>query len=61
MHNKSLLTFETEQTGEITIDLKSNNKNHFLILTDNGKRLPKDLNIDNLDSFGLRNMKLLAK
>jgi len=59
--NSFKYAFDKGQKGEIKIDLKQEGKNYILSLSDNGKGLPKDLDIDNLDSFGLSIMTLLAK
>ncbi len=59
--NSFKYAFDKDQSGEINIQLNQEGKNYILTLSDNGKGLPKDLNIDQLDSFGLGIMKLLAK
>ena len=59
--NSFKYAFDKEQNGVIKMDLKTQGKNYKLILSDNGKGLPKDLDLKKLDSFGLTIMPLLAK
>ncbi len=59
--NSFKYAFDEQSNGKITIDLIEKGRNYVLKLTDNGKGLPPDLDIDNLDSFGLSIMQLLAK
>jgi two-component sensor histidine kinase len=51
----------SENGGNISIDFHSDAYNHYLILKDNGKGLPSDFDKDNLRSFGLEIMPLLAE
>jgi two-component sensor histidine kinase len=41
--------------------LKEENNQYHLQLADNGKGLPKDFDIDSLDSFGMETIKLLTQ
>ena len=59
--NSYKYAFNNFENGLINITLTSNENNYHLYLKDNGKGLPKDFNIDNLDSFGIETMQLLAK
>ena len=59
--NSFKYAFDEQSNGKITIDLIEKGRNYILKLSDNGKGLPPDLDIDNLDSFGLSIMQLLAK
>lgn len=47
--------------GTILIEMKEDNQNLLLSLSDNGKGLPKDFNLKQTESFGLRIIKLLTK
>lgn len=47
--------------GTILIEMKEDHQNLFLLLSDNGKGLPKNFNIQKTESFGLRVIKLLAQ
>jgi len=49
-----------ENGGEINIDFKSDNDNHYLTLKDNGKGLPDDFNIENLRSLGMSIIPMFA-
>ncbi len=59
--NSFKYAFAPGQAGLIKIDLIDNAQNYTLILKDNGKGLPPDLDLQNLDSFGLSIMQLLSK
>ena len=59
--NSFKYAFDGQSNGKITIDLIEKGRNYVLKLSDNGKGLPPDLDIENLDSFGLSIMQLLAK
>ena len=59
--NSFKYAFDEQSHGKITIDLIEKGRNYVLKLTDNGKGLPPDLDIEHLDSFGLSIMQLLAK
>lgn len=59
--NSYKYAFEGNQLGTIDINLISNNKEYQLVLKDNGKGLPTDFDINNLDSFGLETIQLLTK
>ena len=59
--NSFKYAFENTSNPKIEIDLKDKGRHYILKLSDNGKGFSKDLDIDNLDSFGLSIMKLLAK
>jgi len=49
-----------EKGGEIRINFKSDNDNHYLTLKDNGKGLPDDFNIENLRSLGMSIIPMFA-
>ena len=51
--NSYKYAFDDDETGVIDIAIKSENEAYYLLLKDNGKGLPKDFDIDNLDSFGM--------
>lgn len=53
--------FNPEQKGSIVIVLDENANTYSLSLKDNGKGLPADFDINNLDSFGLETIQLLTK
>ncbi len=59
--NSFKYAFERQTAGKIDIDLIEHGRNYILKLSDNGKGLPPDFDMDQLDSFGLNIMKLLAK
>ncbi len=59
--NSFKYAFEPGQKGMIQINMSEKNNQFHLQLSDNGKGLPNDLDIDDLDSFGLHIMKLLTK
>ncbi|MCB9248898.1 MAG: HAMP domain-containing protein [Ignavibacteriales bacterium] len=47
--------FDSEMSGEIRIDMGHNENNKLILkISDNGKGIPKDLNIEESDSLGLR-------
>ncbi len=48
-------------SGEITIVIQDDTNALNISLSDNGKGLPENLNLDNLTTYGLRIMKLLSK
>ena len=50
-----------KEGGNITIVMNLKQNNFHFSLADNGKGLPKDINIDDLDSFGLDIIKLFAE
>jgi two-component sensor histidine kinase len=47
--------------GQISIAIKQNENEYVLALSDNGCGLPDDFDIDEIDSFGMRIMKLLSE
>jgi len=47
--------------GAILIEVVTEGSNYELVLSDNGKGLPLDFNLQNLKSFGLRIIKLLSE
>ncbi|HLW32941.1 MAG TPA: hypothetical protein VKX40_11805, partial [Aequorivita sp.] len=47
--------------GIISIRFKEEKDHYNLNLSDNGKGLPADFNIDTLDSFGMETIKLLTQ
>ena len=59
--NSFKYAFAPGQHGMIEIDLIENKQNYILNLKDNGKGIPKDLDLQNLESFGLSIMQLLSK
>lgn len=59
--NSYKYAFDDDETGVIDIAIKSENEAYYLLLKDNGKGLPKDFDIDNLDSFGMETIQLLTK
>ncbi|QOD60045.1 hypothetical protein H9I45_11915 [Polaribacter haliotis] len=50
-----------EKEGNIIIEMKDKGQEYLLTLSDNGKGLPKDFDIEQIETFGLRIMKLLTK
>ncbi|WP_340201980.1 tetratricopeptide repeat protein [Ascidiimonas sp. W6] len=50
-----------EKEGEVRIAVSETNSNLELVLSDNGKGLPKNFDIQTSESFGLRIMKLLSE
>lgn len=59
--NSYKYAFEDQKEGTIHITLTSQDNVYKLTLKDNGKGLPKDFDIDELDSFGLETIQLLTK
>ncbi|SFS84881.1 Two-component sensor histidine kinase, contains HisKA and HATPase domains [Zhouia amylolytica] len=59
--NSYKYAFNDTEKGIIDINLSSNSKSYTLSLKDNGKGLPKDFDIDSLDSFGLETIQLLTQ
>ncbi len=59
--NSYKYAFEDDENGQIIIALTSDKKQYQLSLKDNGKGLPKEFNINDLDSFGLETIQLLTK
>ena len=53
--------FPNNEKGNIKIGIQEKNNHFILLLSDNGIGLPKGINIDELNSFGLQIMKLLSK
>ncbi|WP_298509074.1 tetratricopeptide repeat protein [uncultured Kordia sp.] len=53
--------FSDDEDGIINISLTSDDVNYHLTLQDNGKGLPQDFNIEDLDSFGMEIIQLLTK
>ncbi len=47
--------------GEVTIKMTDQGKNYILALSDNGKGLPDNFDIEQTETFGLRIIKLLTK
>ena len=50
-----------DSKGIINIEMKVQEKNYLLALSDNGKGLPSGFDIEQVETFGLRYVKLLAK
>ncbi len=59
--NSYKYAFEDQKEGSIYIALTSQDNVYKLVLKDNGKGLPKDFDINQLDSFGLETIQLLTK
>lgn len=59
--NSYKYAFDDNELGKISISLTSDHSNYHLSLADNGKGLPTDFNIDDLDSFGMETIQLLTK
>jgi len=59
--NSYKYAFDDKAKGTINIVLTSDESKYKLLLKDNGKGLPKDFDIDELDSFGLETIQLLTK
>lgn len=59
--NSYKYAFDNDEQGIITIELTSDHSNYHLTLKDNGKGLPKNFNIEELDSFGMETIQLLTK
>lgn len=59
--NSYKYAFEDQKEGTIHIALTSQDTIYKLTLKDNGKGLPKDFDINTLDSFGLETIQLLTK
>ena len=59
--NSYKYAFEDRKNAVINISLTSDHKQYQLSLTDNGKGLPDDFDIDNLNSFGLETIQLLTQ
>ncbi|WP_298509071.1 histidine kinase dimerization/phosphoacceptor domain -containing protein [uncultured Kordia sp.] len=53
--------FNDNENGTININLTSDSSNYHLTLHDNGKGLPQDFDIKDLDSFGMEIIQLLTK
>ena len=58
--NSYKYAFPNNERGVISISLKVHSGKYILILTDNGKGLPANFEIDKLDSFGMETIKLLT-
>ncbi len=59
--NSYKYAFPNNEKGIISINLKEENDQYLLRLADNGKGLPKDFDIENLNSFGMETIKLLTQ
>ncbi|APY08655.1 hypothetical protein BWZ20_10225 [Winogradskyella sp. J14-2] len=59
--NSYKYAFNDDDIGVINIAIKSEGEAYHLLLKDNGKGLPKDFDINNLDSFGMDTIQLLTK
>ncbi len=59
--NSYKYAFPNNEKGIVSINLKEENNQYHLRLADNGKGLPKDFDIDNLNSFGMETIKLLTQ
>lgn len=59
--NSYKYAFPNNQPGIVSINLKEEKNEYSLQLRDNGKGLPKDFDIDNLNSFGMETIKLLTQ
>ena len=61
MTNSYKYAFEAGKEGLIQVNLSSDLTNYKLTLSDNGKGLPTDFDMDRLDSFGLETIQLLTQ
>lgn len=61
MTNSYKYAFEAGKEGLIQVNLSSDAANYKLTLSDNGKGLPADFDMDRLDSFGLETIQLLTQ
>lgn len=59
--NSYKYAFSEKDNGTIQVSLKEKGKVYHLELKDNGKGLPKEFDIDKLDSFGMETMQLLTR
>ncbi|MBK5213587.1 MAG: tetratricopeptide repeat protein [Flavobacteriaceae bacterium] len=59
--NSYKYAFPNNENGIVSINLKEENNQYHLQLADNGKGLPKDFDIDSLNSFGMETIKLLTQ
>jgi len=59
--NSFKYAFDKDKEGTISIKLVEKAKSFLLLLQDDGKGLPDDMNVNQLNSFGIRIMKLLSK
>jgi len=59
--NSFKYAFDGSQKGKINIDITEKDKNYIISLSDNGKGLPANFDIENSQTFGLRIIKLLTK
>ena len=59
--NSYKYAFPNNKKGKIYIKLDEQKDQYLLHLSDNGKGLPEDFNIDDLNSFGMETIKLLAQ
>jgi two-component sensor histidine kinase len=58
--NSLKYAFPDDAKGNVTVNLEESNGEYVLIISDNGKALPDDIDIDNIDSFGLTIVNLLV-
>ncbi len=59
--NSYKYAFDESENGIIDISLVSDDENYHLSLKDNGKGLPNDFDIEDLDSFGMETIQLLTQ
>jgi len=59
--NSFKYAFNPNEEGHIEIKLQKQLNNYLLTMSDNGKGLPENFSIQNLDSFGMDVMQLLTK
>jgi len=59
--NSYKYAFPNGENGVITINFNEGPNDYHLRLSDTGKGLPPDFDIDNLDSFGMETIKLLTQ
>lgn len=59
--NSYKYAFPNDEKGIITINFNERPDGYHLRLSDNGKGLPPDFDIDNLNSFGMETIKLLTQ
>ena len=58
--NSYKYAFDHSSNGIIDVSIIDDNKNYIISLKDNGKGLPKDFNLNEISTFGIRIMKLLT-
>lgn len=59
--NSYKYAFPNDEMGVITISFKEDEEQYYLSLSDTGRGLPPNFNIDALDTFGMETIKLLTQ